>query len=78
MHIITILGIVGSVLAGAGFARNRQWVPSLAMAFLLAHIFFNEIFPSVLPEQLVVAFDFIFFALTLVFAWQRFSRKKVI
>jgi uncharacterized membrane protein len=78
MQIGTILGIVGSSMALAGFTWRKQWVPALAMLFWLAYLVFDKVFPAILPEQLVTGFSFVFLALALIFCWQVFSRKKSI
>lgn len=76
MQTNTILVLAGSGVACAGFAWNRKWLPSLGYFFYFAYALFDKVFPSVLPEELVTSFAFIFFALALVFCWQAFSRKR--
>jgi hypothetical protein len=77
MHIATILSIVGAFGAGSAFAYRKQWLMSLAWFFSLAYTIFDKVFPSVLPENLVISFSFIFLILVLIFCWQTFPRKKV-
>lgn len=78
MHIATtILSIVGAFGAGAAFAYRKQWLMSLAWFFSLAYTILDKVFPSVLPENLVTSFSFIFLILVLIFCWQTFPRKKV-
>jgi hypothetical protein len=76
MHIATIVSIASAVVGSAAFAWRKQWVMSLAMLFSLAYTVFDKVFPTVLPEQLVTAFSFVFLALTLIFCWQTFSRRR--
>ncbi|MRW92050.1 hypothetical protein GJ699_18815 [Duganella sp. FT80W] len=77
MHFVTILSIVGSTVAMAGFAWQKQWLPSLIFAFSLSHTIFDKVFPVFLPEHLVTGFSVISLALTMIFCWQTFYRKRV-
>jgi hypothetical protein len=76
MQTTTIVSLIGSGIACSAFAWRRQWIISLGYFFSLAYTIFDKVFPSVLPEEVVISFSFIFFALALVFCWQTFSRKR--
>ena len=76
MQIITIVSLVGAVLASAGFALQRQLVMSLAWLFSLAYTVFDKVFPSVFPENVVTSLSLIFGALVLLYCWQQFSGKR--
>lgn len=78
MHFATMLSIVGSAVAMAGFAWQKQWLPSLIFAFSLSYTIFDKVFPALLPEHLVTGLSVLSLALALIFCWQIFSRKKVI
>lgn len=76
MQTTTIVSLVASGVACAAFAWGRKWIISLGYLFSLAYTLFDKVFPSVLPEEVVISFSFIFFALALVFCWQTFSRRR--
>jgi len=78
MHIGTMLSIVGSAVATAGFAWQKQWLPALIFAFSLSYTIFDKVFPALLPEHLVTGFSVLSLVLALIFCWQIFSRRKVI
>lgn len=73
-----MLNLGGALVAGVAFAWNRQWLMSVVWCFSLAYIIFDKIYPSVLPETLVVSFAVVFLALVLISYWQTFLAKKPI
>ena len=77
MHFATMLSIVGSTIAMASFAWQKQWLPSLIFAFSLSYTIFDKIFPALLPEHLVTGLSVISLALAMIFCRQIFSRKRV-
>ncbi|NVM75303.1 hypothetical protein FHW83_001083 [Duganella sp. SG902] len=78
MQIGTMISIVGSAMALAAFAWQKQWLPSLFFAFSLSYTIFDKVFPGLLPDYLVTGLSVISLALALFFCWQVFSRKRVI
>lgn len=78
MHVTTMLSIVGSTVAMAGFAWQKQWLPSLIFAFSLSYTVFDKVFPTLLPECFVTGLSVVSLALAVIFCWQIFSRKRVI
>jgi hypothetical protein len=78
MHIGTMLSIVGSAVAMAGFAWQKQWLPALIFAFSLSYAIFDKVFPAFLPEHFVTGFSVLSLVLALIFCWQILSGRKVI
>ncbi len=77
MHFATILGIAGSTVAIMCFAWQKKWLPTLAYAFALSYIIFDKVYPSVLPDYLVIGIAAMFLVLALIFCWQAYSSRKV-
>lgn len=78
MHFATMLSVVGSTVAMAGFAWQKQWLPSLIFAFSLSYTVFDNVFPVLLPGHLVTGLSVISLALTIIFCWRTFSKKRFI
>lgn len=76
MHVATMLSIVGSAVAMAGFAWQKQWLPSLIFAFSLSYTIFDKVFPALLPEHLVTGLSVLSLALALIFAGRFFLAKE--
>jgi hypothetical protein len=77
MHLVTILGVAGCALAMVSFAWQKKWLPSLAYAFGLSYFIFDKVYPSLLPDYLVLGFSVAFLVLALIFCWQSFSSRRV-
>lgn len=77
MHFATMLSILGSTIAVAAFAWQKQWLPSLVFSFSLSYTIFDKVFQAVLPESFVTGLSFISLVLAMIFCWQTFSRKRV-
>jgi hypothetical protein len=77
MQFATMLSIVGSGIAMAGFAWQKQWLLSLIFALSLSYTVFDKVFPALLPEYFVTALPVISLFLALIFCWKTFSRKRV-
>lgn len=76
MQIGTTLSLIGASSAACLFAWQRQWIMSLAWLFSLAYTIFSRIFPTALPEVVVVSFSFLFLAMVLLYVVQKFSNKR--
>jgi hypothetical protein len=77
MHFATILGVVSFTVAMVSFAWQKKWLPSLAYAFGLVYVLFDKVYPSLLPDYLVIGFSVTFLILALIFCWQAFAGRKV-
>lgn len=77
MHFATILGIAGCSIAMVSFAWQKKWLPSLAYVFGLSYLIFDKVYPSLLPDYLVLGFSVAFLVLALIFFWQAFSSRRV-
>lgn len=77
MHFATILGITGNAVAMICFAWQKKWLPSLIYTFGLSYIIFDKVYPSVLPDYLVLGFSVTSLVLALTFCWQAYSSRKV-
>ncbi|MFC0169908.1 hypothetical protein ACFFKC_17635 [Pseudoduganella danionis] len=77
MQFATILGIAGCSVAMVSFAWHKKWLPALAYAFGLSYIIFDKVYPSLLPDYLVIGFSVTFLALALIFCWQAYSSRKI-
>lgn len=77
MHFATILGIVGCAVAMVSFAWQKKWLPSLAYACGLSYMIFDKVYPSLLPDYLVIGFSVAFLVLALIFCWQAFFGRRV-